>query len=183
MICGSGNSTQKVYLLTCLNLLKGYEQANPLRLLFMQVSLKMNCCVHVHAFKGMKNASKTFVQLQAHNRIYCFVSVNKPHKPIVSSTLSHWIKDCLLEAGVDSKVFKAHSTRGASTSAAARAGISIPEIINLGDWTRETTFKRFYYRPLWNEALNIHCYIEASIMKYNWRLCKGCLQYKQNCMK
>jgi len=105
---------------------------------------------------------------------------------VSSATLSHWIKNCLLEAGIDSRVFKAHSTRGAATSIALRAGISIPEIVRLADYTIETTFKKFYYRPVWNasvgrsvlsstaiehckdlEALNIHCYIETSIMMYN----------------
>ena len=55
------------------------------------------------------------------------LSVNNPHKPVNSATLSHWVKNCLLEAGIDSQVFKAHSTHGAATSAALRAGISIPE--------------------------------------------------------
>ena len=67
-----------------------------------------------------------------------------------SATLSHWVKNCLLEAGIDSQVFKAHSTLGVATSAALRAGISIPEIVLLADWTKETTFKKFYYRPVWN---------------------------------
>ena len=79
-----------------------------------------------------------------------FLSVNNPHKPLSSATLSHWVKNCLLEAGIDSQVFKAHSTRRAATSAALRAGISIPEIVGLADWTKETTFKKFYYRPVWN---------------------------------
>ena len=56
-----------------------------------------------------------------------FLSVNNPHKPVSSATLSQWVKKCQLEAGIDSQVFKAHSTRGAATSVALRAGISIPE--------------------------------------------------------
>ena len=82
-----------------------------------------------------------------------FLSVNNPHKPVCSATLSHWVKNCLLEAGIDSRVFKAHSTRGAATSAALRAGISIPEIVRLADWTNETTFKKFYYRPVWDASV------------------------------
>ena len=53
-----------------------------------------------------------------------FLSVNNPYKSVSSATLCHWVKNCLLEAGIDSQVFKAHSTRGAATSAALRAGIS-----------------------------------------------------------
>jgi len=51
-------------------------------------------------------------------------------------------------------VFKAHSTRGAAASSALRAGISIPEIVHLDDWTNENTFKKFYYRPVWNARVD-----------------------------
>ena len=79
-----------------------------------------------------------------------FLALNNPHKPVSSTTLSHWVKNCLLEAGIDSQVFKAHSTCGAATSAALRAGISTPEIVRLADWSNETTFKKLYYHPVWN---------------------------------
>ena len=46
-----------------------------------------------------------------------FLSYVRPHKPVTSQRLAHWVKDVLAEAGVD-KSFKAHSVRGASTSAA-----------------------------------------------------------------
>jgi integrase len=41
---------------------------------------------------------------------------DKPHKPVVSSTIVRWLKSVLLSAGVDTSVFSAHSTRGASAS-------------------------------------------------------------------
>jgi len=92
-----------------------------------------------------------------------FLSVNNPHKPVSSATLSHWVKNCLLEAGIDSRVFKAHSTRRAATSAALRAGISIPEIVCLADWTNETTFKKFYYRPVWNASVSCSVLSSAAV--------------------
>ena len=55
-----------------------------------------------------------------------------------------------MEVGTDSQVFKAHSTHGTATSAALRAGISIPDIVCLAGRSNETTFKTFYYRPVWN---------------------------------
>ena len=73
------------------------------------------------------------------------------------------VKKCLLEAGIDSQVFKAHSTRGAATSAALRAGISIPEIVRLADWTSETTFKTFYYRPVWNACVGRSALSSAAV--------------------
>ena len=73
-----------------------------------------------------------------------FLSYTKPHKPVTSQRIAHWIKDLLADAGVDTMVFKAHSVRGASTSAAMAKGVSISDILQTADWSRESTFKRFY---------------------------------------
>ena len=43
------------------------------------------------------------------------LSFIKPHNPVVSSTRSGWIKNVLREAGIDTKIFKGHSTRSTST--------------------------------------------------------------------
>jgi len=50
-------------------------------------------------------------------------------------------------AGVDTSVFSAHSVRGASSSAALSKGVHIADILTMADWSRDSTFKRFYYRP------------------------------------
>ena len=50
-------------------------------------------------------------------------------------------------AGIDIIVFKAHSVRGASTSAAMDKGVSLSDTLNTADWNRDATFKRFYYPP------------------------------------
>ena len=70
----------------------------------------------------------------------------RPHKPVTSQRLAHWIKDLLAEGGVDTNVFKAHSVRGVSTSAAAKKGVSISDILKTADWSGESTFRKFYYR-------------------------------------
>ena len=75
-----------------------------------------------------------------------FLSYIKPFKPVTSQRIAHWIKDILSEAGVDTRVFKAHSVRGASVSAAKNKGVRIPDILDMADWSRDTTFRRFYYR-------------------------------------
>ena len=74
-----------------------------------------------------------------------FISYTRPHKPVTSQRLAHWIKDLLSEAGVDN-IFKAHSVRGASTSAAMSRGVSLADILSTADWSKESTFRRFYYR-------------------------------------
>ncbi len=52
-------------------------------------------------------------------------------------------------AGVDTTVFRAHSVRGASTSAARDRGMPMQDILATADWSREreSTFRKFYYRP------------------------------------
>jgi len=47
------------------------------------------------------------------------------------------------EAGIEVDTFKAHSTRGTASSAARDRGVSIQEILQTTDWTRETTFPVF----------------------------------------
>ena len=120
------------------------------------------------------------------------LSYIRPHKPITSDTLSRWILEMLKNAGIDTKIFKAHSTRSATSSAAVRNNCSLKDILALADWSSDSTFKRFYYRPVYNQsilhnvftassnsswvALNLHCYIEATDLKYNFRLCEGRLR-------
>ena len=76
-----------------------------------------------------------------------FLSYIKPHKPITSQRIAHWIKDVLTEAWVNTEIFKPHSVRGAATTAALKKGISIQDILQTADWSTDSTFRRFYYRP------------------------------------
>jgi len=55
-------------------------------------------------------------------------------------------KGHLKRAGVDTNTFKAHSVRGASTSAAVGKGLHIADVLKTADWPRESTFWQFYYR-------------------------------------
>ena len=72
--------------------------------------------------------------LRASTHSHVFISVVKPHKPVVSSTISRWIKGVLRASGVDVSHYTAHSTRGTATSVAAKAGISTQEIMERAGW-------------------------------------------------
>jgi arginine repressor len=76
-----------------------------------------------------------------------FLALKRPHKPITSATVSRWLKEVIRLAGVKEEIFKGHSVRGASTSAAKRAGLSIDTIMSMADWTNSATFNKFYYKP------------------------------------
>jgi integrase len=79
-----------------------------------------------------------------------FISLKRPHKPVGSSTLGRWIKQCLISAGVNGD-FGAHSTRGSAASKAARAGVSIDQILKAASWSSELVFDRFYHRDCSND--------------------------------
>ena len=53
------------------------------------------------------------------------LSYQKPHRPVSTDTIARWIKVVLAQAGVNTELFSAHSTRAASTTAAHNKGISI----------------------------------------------------------
>ena len=42
------------------------------------------------------------------------ISYLKPHKAVSKQTISRWIKKVMFEAGIDTNVFKSHSTRAAA---------------------------------------------------------------------
>ena len=75
------------------------------------------------------------------------ITTKKPFHLASSATIDRWIKSTLSKAGIDTAIFCIHSTRSASTSAAADAGVSIPEILAAADWSGNSIFEQFYYRP------------------------------------
>ena len=78
-----------------------------------------------------------------------FLSFNKPHKAVTSQTISSWIVSVLKQAYNDSDLkVKAHSTRTIGSSWALFKGASLSSILEAADWSRDSTFKKFYYRQL-----------------------------------
>ena len=76
-----------------------------------------------------------------------FIAIIRPHQAITSSSVARWLKELLQSAGIDTPIFNAHSTRGASTSAASNLGITTNDILRAADWSSESVFQKFYYRP------------------------------------
>ena len=52
------------------------------------------------------------------------LATQRPFSPISSTSIGRWLKLTLKDVGIDTSVFKAHSTRGASSSAARQGGVS-----------------------------------------------------------
>ncbi|KZS01497.1 Uncharacterized protein APZ42_001827 [Daphnia magna] len=74
------------------------------------------------------------------------IAVIAPHKPVTPNSVSRWIKTSLRCAGVDTDTFGAHYTRSAAASKATAGGLSVDAILRAGNWSRESTFNRFYNR-------------------------------------
>ncbi|KAL9976890.1 hypothetical protein ACROYT_G014231 [Oculina patagonica] len=77
-----------------------------------------------------------------------WLSFTKPFKPVSRDTVSRWIRNVMEKAGIDTKIFSAHSTRAAATSAANANNVSINTIMDAAGWSRESTFRKFYDKPV-----------------------------------
>ena len=67
-------------------------------------------------------------------------------KQVRTSTLSKYILTTMELAGIDTDVYKAHTTRGAFPSLMRRKGCSANNILEQGDWSSISTFQRYYSR-------------------------------------
>ena len=81
-----------------------------------------------------------------------FLSVKEPYSPVSKDTIARWIRQILAIAGIDVSVFKAHSVRSASVSAAS-AFVPVADIMNRAGWSQEKTFSTYYNKPI-NEINN-----------------------------
>ena len=59
----------------------------------------------------------------------------------------------MASAGINVKVFSAHSTRTASTSKATYCNISIDTTLTAGGWTNAKTFVMYYNKPITPDSL------------------------------
>lgn len=76
------------------------------------------------------------------------ISYAKPHNSVTTDTLSRWLKKTMSAAGINTHVFKAHSTRSASASKAAVKGVPIDMVLSNAGWSNENVFHRFYQRDV-----------------------------------
>ena len=66
---------------------------------------------------------------------------------LIDQRIANWIKSMLGDASIDTDTFSAHSTRGATTTAAVKHGVPISQILRTADWSSEGTFREYYYTP------------------------------------
>ena len=66
-------------------------------------------------------------------------SFQKPHQAVSRDTISRWIRTVMQMSGINLDVYKTHSTRAASASAAHRAQVPIQEIFSKDGWLSAQT--------------------------------------------
>ncbi|KAJ8043466.1 hypothetical protein HOLleu_10559 [Holothuria leucospilota] len=81
---------------------------------------------------------------------YLLISYKKPYKRVTTSTIARWIKEVMKAAGINTNLYKAHSTRAAATSAASSNDLPITHILKQAGWSNEKTFRTFYEKPVEN---------------------------------
>jgi hypothetical protein len=115
-------------------------KTNPLVLRFIRHEDKRLCVfTHIVAYLGHPLTKGAEPKV--------FGTVKVPVKEASPATVSRLVKQTLAEAGIDA-CYGAYSARHASTSGAARAKIPLNQIMASAGWKRESTFTRFYNRPL-----------------------------------
>ena len=77
-----------------------------------------------------------------------FITTQAPFQVVARATISRWVKTVMREAGINVEQFKPHSTRAAASSAAKLKGVPLQNIMKAAGWTRESTFRRFYNKPV-----------------------------------
>ncbi|KAK3083512.1 hypothetical protein FSP39_024471 [Pinctada imbricata] len=83
-----------------------------------------------------------------------FLSINEPHKPVSSQTISSWlVKTIKMAHDKDCSGVKGHSTRSVGTSWALFNGASMKNILEAADWSKESTFIRFYLKDVKTHVL------------------------------
>ncbi len=60
--------------------------------------------------------------------------------------MSKLILNVLAKSGLDTKIWKARSCRGAASSKAYQCGVPLRQILQQGRWSGEEVFRRFYLR-------------------------------------
>ena len=65
---------------------------------------------------------------------------HRQHKPEKSCTIARWINSFLGSVGIDTSIFKGHSTRSALTSKARAGGVSLGEVLKMANWAAHLLF-------------------------------------------
>ena len=97
-------------------------------------------CIYAYLTQRSKIITQNFTEF--------FITFGKPHHPASKDTLARWVKEVMGNSGIDTEIFKPHSTRVASNSAAYKLGMPLQEVLKRGQWSNAGTFFTYYFREI-----------------------------------
>ena len=100
-----------------------------------------------------------------HGEDQLLLSHIRPYRAVASCTIANWIKEVLSLSGIYTSVFKAHSTRLASTSKVRVAGLSVEDILKRGIWKKSSTWQKFYRKKFDSIGDNAEAFQEKLFTK------------------
>lgn len=127
---------------------KSYKPGNPLHSFVFNAFETGSLCV-VECIRPYLEQTSRFRDISDNiDRSWLSLNYVKPHHPVTTSSISRWLKTIMAEAAINTNQLKAHSTRSDSVSKAYFAGVSVSDIMQQADWAKESTFARFYCKPI-----------------------------------
>lgn len=122
---------------------QGYQRCLPWKATTTHDKIKKLC--PVDALRAYEDRTKE--KRGDNNRSQLLIAVIKPCNPVSSSTIARWIKTVLTKSGIDTDTFKAHSVRSASGFSVFSCKCRGHEILKAADWSSESVFQKFYFKP------------------------------------
>ena len=80
-----------------------------------------------------------------------FISYQKPHRRVSKDTISRWVKEMMVSAGINTE-FVTHSSRSAASSYADLKGVSLKDICRACGWSSARTFATHYRKEVVEET-------------------------------
>ena len=74
-------------------------------------------CIYAYLAQRSEIVTQNFTEF--------FITYGKPHLPASKVLLARWVKEVMGNSGIDTEIFKSHSTRIASNSAAYKLGMPL----------------------------------------------------------
>ena len=122
------------------SLLKTSKQGKNYMLELLHFDDEKLCVMHT----VLHYINRTKVQRKSQQLLLSYCS----YKRVTSSTVARWLKEVLLNSGIDIDKSKAHSYCSAAVSAAFSRGCSLDLILKTADWSSAKNFKKFYLREI-----------------------------------
>ena len=97
-------------------------------------------CIYAYLAQRSEIVTKDFTEF--------FITFGKPHHPASKDSLARWVKEVMGNSGIDTEIFKPHSTRVASNSAAYKLGMPLQEVLKRGQWSNAGTFFTNHFREI-----------------------------------